>query len=83
MSDELLELASKRIAELRQASVDLIRRDRFGAAVKRSGDADLLDKLSAEIERLREELAAANSEIGGLESLVEDLQEDLYGEDCE
>ena len=53
MSDELLDRASKRIAELRQASVDLIRRDRFGAAVKRSNDAELLDKLSAEIERLR------------------------------
>lgn len=45
--------------------------------------ADALDKQHWEIERLREELAAANSEIGGLESLVEDLQEDLYGDESE
>jgi DNA repair exonuclease SbcCD ATPase subunit len=44
---------------------------------------DQLAAANAEIERLRAEnqTAAANSEIGGLESLVEDLQEDLYGED--
>jgi predicted nucleic acid-binding Zn-ribbon protein len=78
MSDELLKRA-KNWLSIQEAAVDYGNLPDGEKITMRANNMYLRD-LIAEIERLREELAAANSEIGGLESLVEDLQEDLHDE---
>lgn len=72
MSDELLKRA-KNWLSIQEAVVDYGNLPDGEKITMRANNMYLRD-LIAEIERLREELAAANSEIGGPESLVEDLQ---------